>query len=623
MLYAKVVLGLPVEGPFDYIVPEDCQKKIKAGARVWVPFGSRKMLGYAVKITKTTSVKKLKSISDLLDDTPVLDRNMLLLTRELSAYYCCSWGEAIETALPEGLRRGKLLLKPQTAQLPESRAGAAPDNGEIVLLHDLEGARRWEKYLSAIKSCLEQKKQAIILLPDISAVMKAKEIIKNEIGLPLATLYRKGPRDDLEEWIKVREGRVQLAVGTRAGIFAPFKALGLVIVDEEEASAYKQEQVPHYHARDAALMRVKLEKAKLVLGSGSPSLESMNLIKESAPRGNRYLLIPREKAYPEIKIMDMTNLPYAIKSRKNILSGYLEDSISHTLNAKGKALLFLNRRGFATLASCFSCGTRLKCSRCSVNLVYYFKDNTLRCRCCNFKMSPPEICPVCKSGYIKYRGAGVEKMESELSRIFPSARIRLLDNPQGAPIDDAGIFISTQSVIGDPALHFDLIGVVSIDNSLNRIDFRSSEKAFALLAGLIKLTCGRVIIQTRLPNHHIFKSLAAKDPGVFYDEESRQRKELDFPPYRSLCIIKLRGKKESGVKEAAALLCEKLNRENKNKAVKIISVNPGDPSKLRGNFYWQILISSRSAGKISKFLKTRLRDFRHSGIIVTADIDPV
>lgn len=622
MLYAKVVLGLPVEGPFDYIVPGNCYKKIKAGSRVWVSFGPRKMLGYAVKVTKATSIKKLKAISDILDDSPVLDKNMLLLTKELSDYYCCSWGEAIEAALPESLRKGKLLPKPKP-QEPGLHKNAQNDK-EVILLHDLGGIKRWEKYIQEIKSCLAEKKSAIILLPDIGSVIKAGEIIKDKVGCAFATLYRKETRGDLEDWVKVRDGEVQLAIGTRAAIFAPFRNLGLVIIDEEESSLYKQDQVPHYHARSAALMRVGIEKAKLILGSSSPSLESLNLAKGASLQKKQYILLPREDPYPEIKIMDISNSPPLIKGGKTVLSGYLQSSIANALSSGGKVLLFLNRKGFATAASCFSCGTTLKCPRCSVNLVYYFKGNILKCRYCNFKMSPLEICPVCNSGYIKYFGAGTEKMESELSRIFPSARIKLLDNPKEASIADVDVFISTEAIIGDSRLNFGLIGVISIDNSLNRIDLRSSEKAFSLLTGLIKLTSGKVVIQTALPNHHIFKALIDKEPGAFYDEELKQRRELNFPPYGHLCIVKLRGKKESRAREASIALSERLKKYNaKDRGLNIVSVNPQAPAKLRGNFYWQILISSHSAKKMSKFLKLRLRNFRYSGIIVTVDMDPV
>jgi primosomal protein N' (replication factor Y) len=451
------------------------------------------------------------------------------------------------------------------------------------------------------------------------SVIKAEEIIKRRITCSVGVLYRKQTRD-LEEWIRIKKGEVDIVIGARAGIFAPLYNLGLVIIDEEQDHVYKQEQVPHYNAREVAFMRIAIEKAKLILGSTSPSLESFYLAKKSKIQ---YLSIPRTRAFPEIKIVDMRNLTPILRRKNIILSKYLEDTVFHTLGSKGKILLFLNRKGFATFASCQACGMVLKCPRCNINLVYHFKNNVLNCRYCNFKMPAPQICPDCKSGYIKYAGTGTEKVESELSRIFPETKIKRLDNLREAASDDADIFISTESIIRESKYNFALIGTLFIDNSLNRIDFRSSEKTFGLLRGLLGLTEGKIVIQTSLPNHHVFRALVNKDADIFYKEELRQRKQLNFPPYQHIGLVKLRGAKESRVKEASSILFNRLKEFNENKTVEIISVNPGYPSKLRGNFYWQILIRANSPKKMSKFLKKYLRDFSHSGIIVTVDIDPL
>ena len=263
----------------------------------------------------------------------------------------------------------------------------------------------------------------------------------------------------------------------------------------------------------------------------------------------------------------------------------------------------------------------LKCPRCNINLVYYFKDNILNCHYCNFKMQPPTVCPNCNSGYIRYAGLGTEKIESELSRLFPQAIIKRLDNSKHLDINSADIFISATSIIKETEYYFDLIAVLSIDNSLNRIDFRAAEKAFGLLIGLLRLTDKKIVIQTRLLKHHCFNSLVDKDVSIFYTEELKQRKQLGFPPYKHLAIVKLRAKKEEKVGEASNILFNKL-KKYKTKDINIVSVNPGQPSKLRGNFYWQILIKSDNPRKISRFLKIHLKDFSHSGIIVTVDVDP-
>jgi primosomal protein N' (replication factor Y) len=395
--------------------------------------------------------------------------------------------------------------------------------------------------------------------------------------------------------------------------------LGLIIIDEENDFSYKQDQVPHYQVREVAAMRVAIEKAKLILGSSAPSLESFYLSQKAKMQ---YLLVNRTKIFPEIKIVDTAYQRVRLDARQ-ALSRYTIDAISAVLNAQGKILLFLNRKGFATSAHCHNCGVALKCPRCNINLVYYFKDNILSCSYCNFKMQPPNICPQCNSGYIKYAGLGTEKIESELARVFPAAKIKRWESQDVAGLKDADILISTQHIIRQANLNFDLIAVLSIDNSLHRADFRAAEKTFALLTGLAGLTDKSLIIQTRLPKHHCFRALIEKDPQIFYDEELRQRRQLKFPPFRHLGLVKLRGRDETKVKQASDTIFKKLCLDNKDKEVKVVSVNPAHPLKLRGNFYWQILLQSREPRKISKFLKNSLKNFSHSGIIVTVDIDPI
>ncbi|MDD5506341.1 MAG: primosomal protein N' [Candidatus Omnitrophica bacterium] len=616
MLYAKIVVGLPVSGTFDYLVPETMVRTIKPGARVWINFGTRRIVGYVVALAKKSQVKDLKPVLELIDKHPLLDKKILLLTGKIADYYCCSWGEAIETALPETLRKGK---KGEGSIFPEPNIKKIePSPFLIEVIHDLDGRLRWDSYLLEIKNALENKLSVVVLLPDIPDALKARDLLNQQLGIAAQLLYRKQP-NELEEWLKIKSTEPKVIVGTRSAVFAPLANLGLLVIDEEENSVYKQDQVPHYHARQAAIIRSKSEGFKLILGSRAPSLESFYL---GRSKGSRYTLVPRKKEYPEVKIIDTRHLSFAESRNKAILSKLLEDALYSVLNEKGKALLFLNRRGFATSAACHNCGKVLKCPRCNLSLVYHYKEDTLSCHYCNFKMQPPKICPQCNAGYIKFSGAGTEKIESELSRIFPQARIKILDD-QDLSVENTDIAIATSGVIKRVELDFDLIGVLGIDNTLNRVDFRAAEKTFGLLAGLMALTHKRFLVQTSFPAHHCFQALLKKDVNFFYTEELKQRKQLAFPPYRHLAAVKLRGKKEEKVKETAGLLFSKLKEAGRSKTVEVISVNPSHPPKLRGNFYWQVLLGSKNALAISLFLKNTLKDFRHSGIIVTIDVDPV
>ncbi|MDD3088139.1 MAG: primosomal protein N', partial [Candidatus Omnitrophica bacterium] len=418
MLYAKVVLGLPIDVAFDYSLPQGFQNKVSVGARVWVNFRNRKSVGFVVGLTKISAIKNIKDILGLIDERPLLGKEMLLLARKLADYYCCSYGEAIESMLPQELRKGKNLGDaPQrdTLLLEPGTLGSVP----IELAHDLEPKRRWEIYIEEIKKAQDAGKSVIILFSDIQLVLRAKELFEKAQIKGLYALYRK-EKEEFMVWQEVASKKNCVVLGTRSAVFAPVNNLGLIILDHEEDSVYKQEQVPHYHAREVALMRSEIEGARVILESLSPNLGSFYLARE---KKIGYRLIKRQKAYPEVRIIDTKRMPYAERKSRAIFSRLLSDAIFSVLNAKGKTLIFINRRGFATYAACHNCGKALKCPACNISLVYHFDQDILRCHHCAFKMAPPKICPNCNRGYIKYSGIGTDKIESELARIFPQARI--------------------------------------------------------------------------------------------------------------------------------------------------------------------------------------------------------
>lgn len=616
MLYARVVLGAPVEGPFDYIVPTELRQKMRAGQRVTVSFGWQKKTGYVVKLSSRSAIKNLKPVLKLLDETPLLSENMLLLTREMSRYYYCSWGEAIESALPQGLRQGRMIA---LSLPPFLSAAKIKSVGKTLLAEALESGQRWDKvYLPKIRETVDRKQSVIVLFPDTTYLSRAEAVIKADVDCRLVVLYRNRP-DELSKWISIRESKADVVIGTRSAVFAPLDNLGLIIIDEENTGfGYKQDQSPHYDARQISRMRSRIDSADLILGGATLSLESIYAAERNEAE---YLRFPPSGRLPEVKIVDTKGIPLINKKRKMVVSDYLYSAISENLpgdtDSKSRILLFYNRAGFATIASCPSCSAILKCRRCDVNLVFYYRENKLRCHRCNFEILPPKICPDCNANYIRYCGAGTEKIESEFSRLFPQAKIEEFDSRRSG--SDADIFISNQPVMKESGLVFRLIAVLSADNLLNYVDFRASEKTFALFYGLIALTDNKIVIQTGLPGHYVFRALADKNNRLLYKEELKTRKQLRLPPYRCLALVKLRGKNEEKVKETSRRLFESMN----GKGVETVSLNPGCPSKLRGNFYRQILIKSRSAVKITEFLKKTLRKFSHPGVIIAVDIDPI
>ncbi len=606
MLYAKVVLGLPLEGPFDYTTASSLEGKIKVGCRVWVNFRNKKEVAYVVALSSKTKIKKVKEVISLIDDEPLLDEPLLLLTEKIAQYYGCSWGEAIEAALPEELRQGKAIkqeIKTSDRRGLTERSLAHPKEEPPIFVR---GFDRTAVYLNKVKETLAAGRSVIILCTNLVTLGRVSQAIQENLSVQPFVAFRKQPKE-LEIWNKIRGIDCCVTVGLRSGIFAPVKNPGLIIIDEPQDQVYKQEQSPHYHVRQVALIRSQIQGAQLILGSHSLSLEDFYLLQ----KGRLSLeVIPSKSAYPLVKVIDLRRLAYAQRRSKPIFSKFLLDAIQLTLTEKKRVLVVVNRRGFATMAACHNCGKSLKCPRCNLNLVFHFDDGQLKCHHCNFKMPVPKICPHCQAGYIKYFGLGTEKVESELARIFPQARL------------DQELVVSTGSLTNLGGQSFDLIGVLGMDDLLNRIDFRAAEKAYFMLTGIINLTSHKVIIQSLNQNHHCLQSLVKNDPELFFRPELKTRRQLNFSPFGHMIMLRLRGKDADKVKAAAENLFQRLNKI-KTGSLKLLWLHPGQPPKLRGNFYYQILMRTLSVEAAGRFLKLHLKDGHFSGIIVTIDVDPV
>jgi primosomal protein N' (replication factor Y) len=619
MLFAKVVLGLPIEGPFDYSVPEGLKEKIQPGIRCHVPFRSRNMLGYVVGVSGSSAVKGIRPLLDVIDEIPVMDDDMLTLTREVARYYFCSWGEAIEAALPKGLRNLKPIgLVPLP---PHGKKRGIDSKVRAVLIHDLDGSRRWEIYLRKISECIKAEKAVIFLTPQIESAKEVQSRLKSEFDRDIALLHsRQSAADSLAQWQKIRNSQAGIVVGTRLAVFSPVRNPGLIIVDNETDQSYKQDQTPHYHAREVAFMRARISSAELLLSDTAPSLEMLYAAKK---KKMEYIFMGADRPV-ETKIIDLAGQGF-VRGRKSLFSFALQNALTRALEQKQKIIIFINQKGFATSAICPNCRKFIRCPRCNVNLVYHFQGNRMVCHYCNYETEAPQICPDCHAGYIRYSGAGTEKIESELSRLYPQARILAVDKQNKSFTGDYDILISTSFIFRHrpQSQRIDLIAALSIDNSLNRTDFRAAEKTFSLLMQLVNLKPKELIIQTFIPRHYCFQAVKNSDPDFFYKQELAFRKQLKFPPFSHMAVIKIRGAKAERVREQGERLFDKMKETGGAKSVNVISFTPGQPAKLRGNFYWQILMKSKSVDKIGRSLKKHLKGFSSSGIIVTVDVDPI
>lgn len=660
-MFAEIAVGLPIDKTFHYSVPTQLEDKIGPGKRVWVPFGSKRLVGYVVGLGGPAAGAgyRLRDIEAVIDDAPALSEELLLLTRWMAGYYFCSWGEAIETALPSAVRKGRTHMRPHKAREekryepsfhldlasqqkealgPVLKALEKPLH-EVFLLFGITASGKTEVYLQAISFALKQGKSSIVLVPEISLTPQATERYKSRFGDQVSVIHsRLSEGTRFREWQKAKEGRSRVVIGPRSALFMPVKNPGLFIIDEEHETSYKQEDSPRYHARDVAIKRAGLNNAPVMLGSATPSLESYY----NAAQG-RYTLVKlteriHKRQLPKVRIVDMKK-EIARRKRVAVFSYALQDAISRALAQKRQVILFLNRRGFSTHLDCRKCGLVLKCGKCESVLVYHADLGKLSCHYCGRKTDIPKICPSCKSAYIKFFGLGIQKAESELHRIFPQARIarmdtdatarrgsheKILDEFKHGNID---ILIGTQMIAkGLDYPQVTLVGVVMADTSLNVPDFRSSERTFDLLTQVAG-RAGRgnepseVIIQTYVPRHYAVLSAGQHDYEGFYEREIRSRRLLGFPPYYRLTKFMFRASKSEKACRAAEELARRLRSV---KGIKVAGPAPSAVIKVRGQFRWNVFAKTRPGKDFSLQLRPIVAEFRKGkGAFLVVDVDPI
>jgi len=610
---AQVVVGLPVEGPFDYSVSKDLAKNIDIGQRVKISFNRRNRIGYIVGFKSKSQWKKLNPIVSVLDNRPSLDANAIKLTKRFSEYYGCTYGEAIETYLPLALRKSKQVdIDRYTLKVQ-----AEINKGKITLLHDVTFQDRWPLMIEEIQSTLKAKKSVIFLVPEMAHIAHCVDRLKEKIQVSMAVHDKKlSAKQEVEIFNFIKAGCAQLIVGTRSSVFAPTPNLGLIIVNEEENMSYKQEQTPHYHVHEVAHMRAIIEGAKLIFTSAVPTAETW----QRAQKEHWDVVSLKPKNYSQLQIVDMTNYN---PRKTSILSFPLQNAITKTLENRGRVVLLMNRRGFSTLTRCSSCGFTIKCERCDVNLTYMYSRKKMVCRYCNFTTDLPKVCPSCNQSYLKSMGTGIEKLESEVARLYPTATIDSFERDTKKFIKSADILVATQAILKyQDALNPNLIAFMNFDSELNRMDYRSAQKAFTLLVQLRQWASSTLLIQTRMRDSYCLKALQKMNFAKFYKEELAFRKELDLPPYTHMIDVVLRGSDDGFVLEQTKVLFDMLCA-GKGKAVEICDPHPDIISKLRDKYRYSVTLKGKSIEKMLQLVKGVLKGFRRKkNIIVTINVDP-
>ncbi|MFX3629823.1 MAG: primosomal protein N' [Ectobacillus sp.] len=452
----------------------------------------------------------------------------------------------------------------KTKPLPlttEQEAAIAPilssiqeERHDVFLMYGVTGSGKTEVYLQSIEAMLKKGKEAIVLVPEISLTPQMVERFKGRFGSQVAVLHSAlSVGEKYDEWRKIQRKEVKVVVGARSAIFAPFENLGIIIIDEEHESSYKQEDNPRYHARDVAIWRGVYHSCPVVLGSATPTLESF----ARAAKGVYTLLTMtkrmNERTLPTVDIIDMRE--ELREGNRSMFSRLLHEKITDRLSRNEQTVLFLNRRGHSTFVMCRDCGYVLQCPHCDISLTYHRMNHRLKCHYCNYEEALPNVCPACSSSYIRFFGTGTQKVEEELTKLFPQARVIRMDvdttSRKGAHEKlltkfgegKADILLGTQMIAkGLDFPNVTLVGVLTADTMLHLPDFRASEKTYQLLtqvsgrAGRHELP-GEVVIQTYTPEHYSVQMAKEQQYDTFFEREMYMRKLRQYPPYYYLTLV--------------------------------------------------------------------------------------
>ncbi|HHS2961927.1 TPA: primosomal protein N' [Staphylococcus argenteus] len=510
------------------------------------------------------------------------------------------------------------------------------------LLHGVTGSGKTEVYLQTIEDVLNQGKQAMMLVPEIALTPQMVLRFKRRFGDDVAVLHSglsNGERYD--EWQKIRDGRAQVSVGARSSVFAPFKNLGLIIIDEEHESTYKQEDYPRYHAREIAQWRSEYHHCPVILGSATPCLESY----ARAEKGVYQLLsLPNrvnQQALPDIDIVDMrTELS---EGNRSMFSKDLREAIQLRLDRQEQVVLFLNRRGYASFMLCRDCGYVPQCPNCDISLTYHKTTDLLKCHYCGYQETPPNQCPNCESEHIRQVGTGTQKVEELLQQEFEGARIIRMDvdttSKKGAheklltefEKGNGDILLGTQMIAkGLDYPNITLVGVLNADTMLNLPDFRASERTYQLLTQVAGRAgrhdkAGQVIIQTYNPEHYSILDVQKNDYLTFYRQEMEYRKLGKYPPYYYLINFTISHKEMKKVMEASQHVHKILLQHLTEKAL-VLGPSPAALARINNEFRFQILVKYKSEPGLLQAIQF-LDDYYHEKFIkeklaLKIDINP-
>lgn len=657
MIVLDVAVPVPLNKTFHYLPLECVNPESIVGKRVKIPFGKRILIGYVVACLyiEEDSSLKLKQVMEVIDDDVLINSETIELADYISKNYICSLGEAYSSIIPVSMRAPKKISKKtkdvfelsykkhilnahQRNAVSAINASLDKNSYSVFLVHGVTASGKTEVYINAIEHALNQDKNAIILIPEISLTPQFVDIMTRGFGSKIGVWHSGITNvEKYKLFHKAKAGEIKIMLGARSAIFAPFKKLGVIIIDEEHEHTYKQEQKPSYDAREIAKWRGKYHNAVVIFGSATPSLETYRDAQE-----NKICLIELseridKKELPEVKIISLKERLF----KTSLLLPETVDSISKALARKEQIIVFLNRRGYSPAIMCKKCSTVYQCPKCSISMVFHRNPDLVKCHYCGETKHLPLTCPVCKGRDVTVFGTGTQKVEDELKKLFKNAKIFRLDGDTastketyanaytGVKNKEYDILLGTQMIAkGFDFPRVSLVCVIDADTSLYLPGFKSVERTFQLITqvagrsgrGNIK---GSVIVQTNNPTHYAIEHAKNHDFVSFYNIEIKQRKKMFYPPYCDVAKIVIRNKNEQKVDEDSENLFTFLKGLNDSYEVglKLLGPVPAYIAKLNNTYRRHIIIKGERK-KILHLVKF-LESFKQSsGTFVGVEIMP-
>lgn len=513
----------------------------------------------------------------------------------------------------------------------------------VSLIHGVTGSGKTEIYMHLVREMIKECKDSIILVPEISLTPQMVERFKGRFGKDIAVFHSKlSPGERIDEWIRVKNKEVKVAVGARSALFLPFSNLGLIVIDEEHESSYKSESSPKYNALEIAQLIGEINNCKVVLGSATPSINTYY----KAVSGEYNLITINNRIdgtnFPDIKIVDMRE--ELLNNNRTIFSRELFYDIKDRIHKNEQVILFLNRRGFSTFISCRACGYVFKCPNCDISLTYHQQSSHLNCHYCGSSVEAPSICPQCGSKYVKYFGIGTERVERDIKKFFPKARTLRMDFDttrkknsyeyiyENFKNRNADILIGTQMIA--KGLDFEnvtLVGIIAADLSLNMPDFRANERTFQIVTQVSGragrgLKPGKVVIQTYSPENYSIQYAASHDYIGFYEKEISLRNDMKYPPFTDILCINMSSEKEDILIKNIQNVGIYLNKmlENYDK-ISLLGPCPCALGKIKNNFRWQIILKGKVSVELGRKIKNVIYELireDYNNIRINIDINP-